>query len=292
MGEQGPCHARGWTRLRGVVAKRDGVCVERRGEGCDGAPMSWVRCEVHDGVALVTLDRPKANAIEHTVCMELAAALDVARRPEVRSAVLTGSGRFFSAGLDLFAVFEYPDDRAEAFANAFDDAIEGWFAFDKPVVAAINGHAIAGGCVLAAAADFRLVADADLKVGLTEIQVGVPFPTSALEVVRASCAGARLSEVLYRGRTYGPHQAVDLALADEVVAPQELLPRAMSLAVELGNHRHDAFASTKRALRHDPLARIRAARSAGTDPVWARWRSPDLREVMERFRESKVGRRG
>lgn len=254
--------------------------------------MSAFRLELDDGVARVTLERPPANAMDHDCMDEMCALAERLVAPDVNAVVVTGAGRFFSAGLDLFAVLSYPDDRAIVFANAFDDAMARWFALDRPVVAAVNGHAIAGGAVLAGAADFRLVADVPLKMGLTEILVGVPFPTSALEIVRHSCAGPHLAELLLRGKTYGPAESVARRLADEVVPAAELLDRATALARELGAHRREAFDPTKRVLRAEPLARMAAARTGGLDPAWRTWRTPETRAAMERYRAQAVGKKG
>ena len=254
--------------------------------------MPAFRLEIGAGVARVTLDRPPANALDDGSMVELCALAGRLESPDVRAVVLTGTGRFFSAGLDLFDLLTYPDDRALAFANAFDDAMARWFALERPAVAAINGHAIAGGAVLAAAADFRLVADGPLKMGLSEILVGVPFPTSALEIVRSSCAGPHLGELLYRGQSYGPADAAARRLADEVVPAADLLDRATALAAELGGHRVEALLPTKRRLRAEPLARMRAARAGGLDPAWQQWRTPETRAAMEAFRSRAVGRKG
>lgn len=245
-------------------------------------------------VAILTLDNPPANALGTPVLEALAAAVVELAADDSRALVLTGAGRFFSAGLDLFEVARLvtsPD--AEGFAARFDDLVTGLFALEKPVVAAVNGHAIAGGAVLAATADFRLVADGDFKLGLTEIQVGVSFPTSALEAVRFACAGRHLPEILFRGLTYRPAEAVARGLADEVVPAGELVDRAVALAGELAAHRPVAFASSKRALRADHLARIRASRTGGIDPIWRTWQTPDALAAMAAFRDrilrSKAG---
>jgi len=239
----------------------------------------------------VTLDRPPANALDHDLLDELRALAPRLEADDVGAVVLTGTDRFFSAGLDLDALLSYADDRAATFASSFDDAMARWFALARPLVAAINGHAIAGGAVLAAAADFRLVAEAPLKMGLTEILVGVPFPTSALEMVRFSCAGPHLTELLYRGRSYGPGEAVSRRLADEVVPAAELLGRAKRLAGELAGHRPEALLATKRALRAESLSRMKAARAHGLDPAWHEWWTPETRVAIGEFRARAVGRK-
>ena len=102
-------------------------------------------------VAIVTLDRPPANALNRGFFDELLALLDRLASPDVRAVVVTGTGRFFSAGLDLFEVFAYPPAAFDEFTGRFDAGFTRLFAFPKPIVAAVNGHAIAGGAALAAA---------------------------------------------------------------------------------------------------------------------------------------------
>jgi enoyl-CoA hydratase len=246
--------------------------------------MPMLRVEMHGAVAVVTLERPPANALNRDFFVELAALLARLAVPEIRGVVFTGSGRFFSAGLDLFEILGYDDATWTDFTARFDAGYRGLFGLAKPVVAAVNGHAIAGGAVLAACADVRLMAEGEGQVGLTEIRVGVPFPSAALEPVRFSCAGPHLPELLYRGLTYGPAEACFRRLVDEVVPEAALAPRALALAGELAAHPPTAFASSKRTLRAEALARMEAAHVRGADPVWATWRTPETRAAIEAFR--------
>jgi enoyl-CoA hydratase len=251
-----------------------------------------LRLESHGQVAVITLDRPPANAQSRSFFVELNGLFTWVAEPDVRAVVLTGTGRFFSAGIDLFELLTYDDAEFAEFAAAFDAAFLELFALPKPLIAAINGHAIAGGAVLAATADFRLMAEGDGRVGLTEIQVGVAFPASALEPVRFSCAGPHLHELLYRGLTYPPHEAQARRLVDEVVPADELMPRALALAAELAEHSPATFSAMKRALRAESLARVKAARASGRDPMWATWRTPETRASIEAYRKRAVRRRG
>jgi enoyl-CoA hydratase len=239
---------------------------------------------VRDGaVAVVTFNRPPANAITRDFFREVEQLLPELAAPAVRAVVITGSGRFFSAGLDLFEVFAYGSADFSDFTTRFDAGFLGLFALQKPVVAAMNGHAVAGGAVLAAIADFRVMADGDGRVGLTEIQVGLPFPVSVLEIVRYACAGPHLTELLCRGLTYPPRAACTRQLVDEVLPASDLLPRSLSLARELAALTPAAFAATKRALRGETLARLRAV-PPGTDPVWDQWRAPETRAAVDAYR--------
>ena len=249
-----------------------------------------LQCEP-DRVSLVTLDRPPANALDRGFFDELIALLDRLSAPDVGAVVVTGTGRFFSAGLDLFDVFAYPPRAFDEFTERFDAGFGALFALPKPVVAAVNGHAIAGGAVLAAAADFRLVAEGDGKMGLTEILLGVPFPVSVLEIVRYACDGPHLRELLYHGRTYLPEEACARRLADEVVPATELVPRALALAEELAERPPAAFADTKLGLRAEPLRRLESARSDG-DPAWDIWRSAETRAAVEAYKARTLGAKG
>lgn len=241
----------------------------------------------HDAVAVLTLQRPPVNALNHALLRELRDVLGGLAATPARALVLAAQGRCFSAGLDLFEVFQYPPDEAVAFSRAFDDAVTALFALELPVVAALGGHAIAGGAVLAAAADFRLLADGDAQLGLTEIRVGVPFPTSAFEIVRCAYQGPYFAELVYRGRTYNATEALARRFVDEVVPPGELTARALALAGELAGRPAIAFSSSKRALRKEALERMAAARAAdGTDPLWRHWRSPEVLSAMAAYRGS------
>lgn len=240
------------------------------------------KLEVDDvGIGVLTFDRPSTNALDFQFFQDLCSLLPELRR--LRALILRGKGRFFSAGLDLFAVMRYSENEASAFATAFDDGVTGLFALEIPVVAAINGHAIAGGAVLAATADMRILAQGDARLGLTEIQVGVPFPTSALEAVRFSCGGPRLAELLYQGRLYQGDDAVAVHLADRIVKEEDLLSVAHSIAAELAGRNPVAFAGIKTALRKQSIAAMAAARQSGMDPIWSLWRGEETRNAIQSY---------
>ena len=146
--------------------------------------------EVTDGVSVVRLDRPPVNALDLDLVEDAVATLGSLEGP----VVITGVGKCFSAGVDLRAVVDGGREYTERFLDAMPAAFLAVFDYPGPVVAAINGHAIAGGCVVAMAADVRLMSGG--SIGLTEVAVGVPFPAAALEICRyamgTSVSGAML----------------------------------------------------------------------------------------------------
>src|SRR3954463_9513911 len=184
----------------------------------------------HEGdVAVVRFEHGKVNALD----LELLRAITTTMG-EVSSAgaiVLTGTGRAFSAGVDLRRIVDGGVAYAEEFLPALSEAFLAVFDCPRPVVAAINGHALAGGCVIAAATDLRLMSDG--TIGLTELAVGVQFPTVPLEIARYAF-GAGAGRLALTGETFGVDEAFRLGLVDEVIAPDELLPRSLSRASALG----------------------------------------------------------
>ena len=136
--------------------------------------------------AVLSLDHGKVNALDVELLDALTDALRALAAGPCTAVVLTGAGRAFSAGVDLHRVLEGGADYVERLIPALGSAFETLFGFPKPVIAAVNGAAIAGGCVLVCACDVRLATE-DAPVGASELRVGVPFPASALEILRHAC---------------------------------------------------------------------------------------------------------
>ena len=139
--------------------------------------------ETRGEVAVLRLAHGKVNAIDVELLEELEEELTAAERSPARALVLTGRGTSFSAGVDLFRVVEEGRFYLELFLPVLSRALGRLFTFPRPVVAAANGHAIAGGAILAFACDHRIVADGPARIGVPELQVGVPFPCLPLEIV-------------------------------------------------------------------------------------------------------------
>ncbi|MDE2712283.1 MAG: enoyl-CoA hydratase/isomerase family protein [Acidobacteriota bacterium] len=188
-----------------------------------------------------------ANALDPVLVARLRASLDEAEASG-RPLVLTGNDRFFSAGLDLAGL---PEDRGEmgAFVDAFDELVRRLFLFPCPTVAAVNGHAVAGGAILATACDVRIGATGAYRIGVSEVQLGVIFPAVAFEVLRAAIPPERTAEVLLRGRLTGPEDALANGFLHELAEPESLAVRAAERAEELGALPREAYAHTKRELR-------------------------------------------
>jgi enoyl-CoA hydratase len=235
---------------------------------------------------VVRLDHGPVNALDVDLLRAITATMrDLAEGPAV---VLTGNDRAFSAGLDLRRLLDGGPEYVAELLPALDEAFLAVFNHPRPVVAAVNGHAIAGGCVLAAASDVRLMSRG--AIGLTELAVGVPFPVSVLEIVRFA-AGRAAADLALTARTMPPQEALRIGLLHAVPEPAELLDEAVRRASALGRLPAAGYAMTKEQLHRPTLARIAAARAADDARALAMWTDPGTHAAIERFLDALAARR-
>ena len=212
--------------------------------------MSFVLATKEKGIATVTLQRGKVNALNEPMVEEIADAFGhLATDTEVKSIIFTGSGKFFSFGFDVPEFLKYPKKDFVKFIERFTNLYTYLFQFPKPVVAALNGHTIAGGCMLATACDFRLMASGKGKIALNEITFGAPVFAGSAEMLRF-CLGSRNAQsILYSGAMYSAEEAFGLGLVDQVSSKDALLDDAIKVAQELGEKDGTAFPIIKKLLR-------------------------------------------
>ncbi len=215
----------------------------------------------------------KANTLDIEFCDALTAAFEEQRTTAARAVVITGTGNIFSAGVDLL---RFQRGRRKIMCGEFLPALhrmlDAAFNLPKPMVAAVNGHAIAGGCVLACCADVRIAARGGGRIGITELLVGVPFPAMAFEVMRFAASPQYLAEMAFSGATYLSDDARMRGLVDDVVEPVELMNRAMAAAKALAALSPAAFAVTKQQLRQpvaDHMTKHAANIDSRAEQIWA-----------------------
>jgi len=226
--------------------------------------MAFVRTETRDETTVVTIDRPPANAMDIALLEEVSRALEgVAAHPPA-ALVIAGRPGCFSAGADLKAVPGYGPDERRRMVDEINRMAIAAYGLRCPVVAAITGHAIAGGMVLALCADYR-VASVKGRYGLTEVQVGVPYPQAAIAVVRSELAPQVARRLALTGRLTDAEDCVASGLFDELLAPERVLDRALEVAADLAALPADTYVRTKLGLRGAALAAMPAA--ARTDPL-------------------------
>ncbi len=218
--------------------------------------------EEREGIVTLRLAHGKASAMDVELMEALMSALDGAM--DARAIVLTGTGSIFCAGVDLFRLTSEGAPYVERFFPLLRDMLQKLFALPVPVVAAANGHAIAGGCILVCASDYRLMADGNGRIGVPELLVGVPFPEVALKVMQF--AVPNVAPLVITGKTLLPREALEARMIDEVVDAASLLERAHAVALQLGAIPRESFRLTKRVLRGLP-ADDAAALKVWSDPA-------------------------
>jgi enoyl-CoA hydratase/carnithine racemase len=229
-------------------------------------------------LAIVTLRRPPANAMDIALTEEIASVFqNLGKDRSINSFVLTGQGKSFCAGVDLKTVPSFDAANQRRMVDALNRAFYAVYACPVPVVGAINGHAIAGGLVLALCCDFRIATNTGFLTGLTEVRVGVPYPVAAMEVVRQELRPDVARRMILFGQNVTASVGLEADLFDEMVEAKALPVRAMAAAHEFAALPRNAFVNSKRELRRGAYQAIEAA-IAGGEPLLSGWLS---RETVE-----------
>lgn len=243
-----------------------------------------------NGILTLRLAHGKASAMDLELCETLRIELEsVAESDGARAVILTGSGSIFSAGVDLPRMVSAGGDYVQRFVEALDAVLRALFLFPRPIVAALNGHAIAGGAIMAFACDYRLMSSG--RIGIPEALVGVPFPPLALEIIRFAVPVQHLQPMIYLAKTIDAGAALATGIIDEVVSAEELLPRAKTIAAQLADIPPETFALTKRQLREPYLRSAAHAALTSTDAIDALWAAPQTHERIRTYLAKTIGKK-
>jgi len=247
-----------------------------------------MRIERNGPVALLRMENGKANAISASLLERLDGL--ISQLADARAAVITGQGSAFSAGLDLPALADLDRQSMRGFIHRFSAVVLRIFELPIPLVAAVNGHAVAGGCVLALQADVRIGADRDARIGLNETQLGIGLPVAVVETLRWQVPGSSLAPLALEGRLVSPREALQLGLLHELVPEGDLLPRALQRASALAALPPAGLRMVKESLRKPAAAAARANQDAESERWLDTWFSPDsqqrLKETVARLKKS------
>lgn len=227
--------------------------------------MEWVNVADEDGVVVLTFDRPPANALNTALIGELARAFqDLAEEPP-KALVVAGRPGCFCAGADLKAFPAYDEEQRRLTLRLASDTFIAAYSLECPVVGAVTGHAIAGGLVLALCSDHR-VASLEGRYGLTEVKAQVPYPKAAMRLVCAELAPPAARQLVLRNRLIDAPGGLQLGLFDELIAPGEVVSRAIEVARELASLPGELYRETKRDLRRLTVATMISGAEA--DPLF------------------------
>lgn len=244
-----------------------------------------------EDLALLTLSHGAASALDLELCAGIHDALDSIRQSSARALVMTGTGSVFSAGVDLNRMIQGKADYIAEFLPAFGRVLDTLLFFPKPVVAAINGHAIAGGGLMACAADTRLMASGPGRIGVPELRVGVAFPPLAMEIMRSRLVPSATTDVILSGKLCTPEAASQSGMVHHVVAPDELLPTAMAKAKTLAGVQPALYAQAKEQLNQPIRDAIDAGNQRWGEQVQRGWESDDTTKAIKAYVQETFKRR-
>ena len=210
-----------------------------------------------DGIRVLRLAHGKVSAMDIELGEALIKEMKDAMDSSVKAVIVTGSGSSFSAGVDLFRVIKDGPEYGRRFLPVLDEFLRAALTLPKPLIAAINGHAIAGGCILAAACDRRIMTEGTGRIGIPELAVGVPFPALPLQIMSARVADGPLRDLVFTGRTVQIDEARAMGLIDEKCPAGMLLDRAHEVAQKMLSIPAGAFALTKEAFYTPILERTK-----------------------------------
>ena len=244
--------------------------------------MKTIEVTIKDHLAIITLNRGKSNSLNREMVTELTDMLNnIENDQSIRGVMITGREHFFSAGLDLIELYDYNEEEAKSFWHLFLNFTAKITAFKKPMVAAINGHSPAGGCVIALACDARVMAEGKYIIGLNEVPVGIIVPNCIFSLYSFWLGQANASRSLLEGKLFNPEEALAVGLVDELVKPESILT-----AAERRVRKYMAFDSTtwsqsKVNIRRELIAITSADQSADLDVMLKQWWSPNTRAILK-----------
>ena len=254
-----------------------------------GMKSDLIRVEHHDKVAILKLNHDITNALNLRLVNQFAENLKKVRdNSDVHSLVLASSNeKFFSIGFDIPKLFRLTRKDFKVFYQAFNRVCMNLYALSKPTVAAITGHAIAGGCIIALCCDYRFIAEGRKLMGLNEIKLGVPVPYPGDCILRHIVGTRNAKEIMSTGEFYHPEESLRLGMVNQVLPLEQVLPKSIEKAELLGTLPHKAFRAIKRNRIETVEAQILAHLPEKEQSFLECWHSDEARErlkkAMKRF---------
>ncbi|MET4138845.1 enoyl-CoA hydratase/isomerase family protein [Pedobacter sp. UYP1] len=244
--------------------------------------MNTINVTIKDRLALITLNRGKSNALNREMITELTDMLhNIANDDNIGGVIIAGRDNFFSAGLDLIELYGYNEEEAESFWHLFLAFIAKITAFKKPMVAAINGHSPAGGCVIALACDARVMAEGKFIIGLNEVPVGIIVPESIFSLYSFWLGKGHATRSLLEGKLFSPEEALNIGLVDELVNQDSIMTAAERRIRKYMALEPNTWQQSKLNIRKELIAATSADQSEALKIMLAQWWSPATRNILK-----------
>lgn len=247
--------------------------------------MEFVTVSKENQVAEVILCRGKVNALNEALVEELKACFEeLEADADARAIILTAKGRFFSFGFDIPEFFDHSREAFTRYLTKFAELYTYLFTYPKPVIAALNGHTVAGACMLATACDYRIMVEGKAKISLNEVSFGSSVFAGAVEMLKACVGHAYAETILLSGDMFSAEDALNIGLIHEVAREDSLREDAMAMARKFATTDPQAFRSIKMLLRR-PIAELMVQREAASIEEFVDiWYSETTRKQIERIK--------
>jgi len=253
-----------------------------------GEKMNLSEITFQDNISTITLTRDKVHAFNEEMVEHLTGRFnELCNDQKTNAVILTGEGNFFSFGLDVPELYNYSKNDFINFLGKFAELYTLIFTFPKPVIVAVNGHAIAGGCMLVTASDYRIMVSGKAKISLNEVTFGSLVFAGSTEMLKC-CVGHRNAEtILLGGLMYSAEQAHEMKLIDRVVTPDELISTAHEVASAYIANDLRAFAELKKLVRGPIADEMRKREQEGNRTFTELWYTPQTRENLKEIQIKK-----
>ncbi len=206
----------------------------------------------HDDYCYLRMEAPQANAMGPEFLSDFNKLIDEVKTSPTKPLILIGSGKIFSAGLELPKLINFKRKEMKEFMEVFENTMMNLYSLERPVIAAVNGHAIAGGFVLMMQADYRIGSEGNFKLGLLEAELGIGLPSSVVETLPLQVPKEHLPELCYEAKLFTPLECLQKKFFTEVVSPEKLENRAEELAKKL-KIKSQAIGQIKYSLRKNSI---------------------------------------
>jgi enoyl-CoA hydratase/carnithine racemase len=247
--------------------------------------MEFLNLSITGMIAEARLKRGKVNALNERMIEEVSDCFRrLAADPDVRAVIFTGDGPFFSFGFDIPEVLNYSKESFSRYIRKFSTLYTDLFTYPKPLVAAVNGHAIAGGCMLTLACDYRIMVSGKAKISLNEITFGASLFAGTIFMLESIVGARNAQTIMYDGAMYSAETALNLGLIDQISSIERLMQDARDVAMRLAEREAAAFRSIKSLLRTPVVEKITAKEEASIQEFVDIWYSERTWSSLQNIR--------
>lgn len=244
--------------------------------------MEYIKISISDSVALLTLNKSATNPICNDLVCEFKDKLShLESNPAVNSVVITSNNeKIFSFGFDLPKLLSSGASEFSTFFINFNELCLQMYAYSKPLLAAVTGYAMAGGCIIALCCDYRILSDKKCSMGLQEVKLGITVPRVATIILEHLVGQRYAEEAVLTGELYEPGELLKRGWVDELCDPNNLLKAAIEKAQSLSLNRNPAYQYMKSYFRNKVIGQIREEYDSANDFFFQLWHSKGAQKLL------------